>query len=209
MSRSRSPAGGWALRRPPPATDAGVTLIELLVVITIVVAIVAIAAPMTASAIEAGRAQQAAAFVAARFRLAHHQAAAQSTSVGVLFDVSGGRTTFRVCRDGNGNGLRRAEADSGVDPCVDGPYDVGVLYPGVTFEVDPTLRGPDNEPGSPDAIRLGHGDLASFSPVGTCTAGSVFLRSRSGLQYVVRLAGATSRTRTLLYDASTRAWRER
>lgn len=202
------PVGGRPPRRRPPTHDAGATLLELALVLALVVMLAAVTTPMAASAIDAGRARQAAAFVAARFRLARQQAASGSASVGLVFDVAGGRSTFRVCVDGNGDGVRRAEIESGLDPCPEGPYDLDVLFPGVRVAVDASLRGPDGEAGSPDAVRFGRGEIASFSPAGTATAGSLFLRSPNGLQYVVRVAGVTARTRILRYEPSTRGWRD-
>jgi prepilin-type N-terminal cleavage/methylation domain-containing protein len=202
------PAGGRALRRRHPASETGVTLVELTIVLAVVAVLAGLTTPMAASAIDASRARQAAEFVAARFRLARQQAASGSASVGVVFESADGRSRFRVCVDGSGNGVRRAEIETGQDPCPEGPYDLDVLFPGVRFAVDAALRGPDGEPGSPEAVRFGRSDIASFSPGGTCTAGSIFVRSPYGLQYAIRVAGATARTRVLRYDASVRGWRE-
>jgi type II secretory pathway pseudopilin PulG len=202
------PVGGQALRRLPPTSDPGATFIELIVALAVVAMLAGVTTPMAASVIDAGRVRQAAGFVAARLRLAREQAASGSTSVALVFDTANGRSSFRVCLDGNGNGLRRTEIDAGQDPCPEGPYDLDVLFPGVSIAVDATLRGPDGEAGSPDAVRFGRGDMASVSPTGTGTAGSLFLRSRAGLQYVIRVAGVTGRTRVLRYDAATRGWRD-
>jgi len=207
MSERRSPVGGMAPRRLPPTTDQGASLIELVVVFGLLVILGAMATPVASAAIEAERVRQAAGFMAARFQLARQQAVSRSASVGVVFDTAGERMTFQVCVDGNGNGIRRAEI-SAQDSCTEGPYDVSVMFPGVRIAVDPATRGPDGEPGSPDAIRFGRGDIVSFSASGSCTAGSLFLRSRSGLQYVVRVAGVTARMRILRYEAATRTWSE-
>ena len=137
--------------------------------------------------------------MASRFRLARLEAVSQSRSIGLVFDQQGGRWTFRVCADGNGNGIRRAEIASGTDACLEGPHDLQAMFPGVQIAVDPTIRGPDGEPPSPDPVRFGTSNLASFSALGSCTAGTLFLRSPMGEQYAVRLAGATGRTRVLRY----------
>jgi hypothetical protein len=162
---------------------------------------------LVTAAVKRGRLKQAAAFVASRFRLARQQALTTSASVGIAFDNTGGRWTFRVCRDGNGNGLRRAEL-GGLDRCEEGPFDVTAMFPSVSFAVDPSVRGPDGEPGSADPIRLGNSDIASFSPAGSCTAGSVFIQATDGTLYLVRVAGVTGRTRVLRYDAPARTWRD-
>jgi hypothetical protein len=104
--------------------------------------------------------------------------------------------------------LRRADVTRGADRCVEGPIDLATQFSGVSIDVDPTLRGPDGEAGSADPVRLGASNLASFSAAGTCTAGSIYLRSARGEQYAVRLAGVNGRTRVLKYDRATRAWRD-
>jgi len=201
------PVGGRAPGRRPP-TETGFTIVELLLVLALLVITAALSAPIAATQLDTGRARQASEFVAARFRLAHQQAVARSSSVAVVFDTAGGRTTIRLCADGNGDGVRRADITSGVDACPESPLDLETLFAGVRIASDPAIRGPDGEPGSADAIRFGRSDLASFSPTGTCSAGSLFLQSRSGTQYVVRVAASTSRTRVLRYDAVTRTWRD-
>jgi type II secretory pathway pseudopilin PulG len=180
----------------------------LLVAFVLIAVLAAMAAPPTVNAMDSGRARQAAGFLASRLRLAKQQAVLHTASVGLVFDAVGARWTFRVCVDGNGNGVRRSEIANGHDACVEGPYDIAQLYPGVSIAVDAALRGPDGEPGSADAVRLGSSDLASFSASGSCTAGSVFLRSAKGEQYIVRIAGTNGRLRILRYDRGTRAWRE-
>ena len=56
------------------------------------------------------------------------------------------------------------------------------------------------------SVRFGASQIASFSPEGSCTAGTLYLRSLRGLQYAVRLGNVTGRTRILRYDAAARRW---
>ncbi len=189
-----------------PGGESGASLPELVIVLVIASLLVAFAVPTTGATIDAGRASQAASVMASRFRLARLEAVSQSRSIGLVFDQQSGRWTFRVCADGNGNGIRRAEIASGTDACLEGPHDLQAMFPGVQVAVDPTIRGPGNEPPSPDPVRFGSSNLASFSALGSCTAGTLFLRSPMGAQYAVRLAGATGRTRVLRYAPATRTW---
>jgi prepilin-type N-terminal cleavage/methylation domain-containing protein len=186
----------------------GASLPELLIVLAVIGIAGAIAVPATVTATDEAHVRQAAAYLAGRLRLARQDAVFHTASTGLLFDLGQGRWTFRVCVDGNGNGLRRSEVTHGTDRCVEDPIDLATQFSGVSIAVDPTLRGPDNEPGSPDPVRLGASNLASFSPTGTCTAGSIYLRSARGEQYVVRVAGVNGRTRVLKYDRGQRAWRD-
>ena len=157
--------------------------------------------PATASVIDASRARHAAGFMSTHFRLARLQALARTRTVGLVFDLVNARWTFRVCSDGNGNGLRRADLAAGVDPCAPEVHDVAQLFPGMAIGVDPQLRGPAGEPGSGDPVRFGVSDILSFSTGGTCTAGTLFLRSSQGTQYAVRISNVTTRTRLLRYEA--------
>jgi type II secretory pathway pseudopilin PulG len=186
--------------------DAGVTLIELLLVMALALTLTAIVVPLTANEMDAVRASHAASFLAARFQLARTQAVSRTASVAVAFDLTPGGWTIRSCIDGNGNGVRRAEMRSGRDVCFDGPYDIDALFPGIVVGVDPTLRGPDGEAGSADPVRFGASNMASFSPAGSCTAGTVYLRSAKGVQYAVRVSGVLGRLRLLRYDPASRQW---
>ena len=192
-----------------PKRETGATLVDLVIVLLAVGVLAAVSAPLAASVVDTSRARHAAAFMGSRFRLARQQAVGLGANVGVVFEQTDDRWSVRVCRDGTGNGIRRADIQSGADPCFDGPYDIGQLFPTVSISVDPTLRGPGGEAGSPDPVRFGTADIASFSPLGSSTAGSLFLQSRLGTQYVVRVGGVTGRIRMLWYEPATRGWRER
>lgn len=185
----------------------GSSFVELLLGLAIVSMLVTVAVPATAYSIDSSRARDAAGFLAARLRLARQHAAFRTAAAGLVFDAVDGRWQVRACQDGNGNGLRRLEIASGIDHCPEGPFDLGHMFPGVTVGVDSSLPGPDGEPGSTDPVRFGASDIASFSPEGSATAGSVYLRSARGLQYAVRVGNVTGRTRVLRYDPGLKAWR--
>jgi type II secretory pathway pseudopilin PulG len=186
----------------------GYSLIELLLVLAAATTLASLALPLTSVSTDAGKARQAASFVATRLRLARQQAVARTATVGLVFDMVNGRWSVRMCADGNNNGVRRADIGSGVDRCLEGPHDLEMMFPGVRVAVDGSLNGPAGEPPSPDAVRFGASDIASFSSSGSCTAGSLFLRSSRGVQYAVRVAGVTGRTRVLRYNPSAGSWDE-
>lgn len=184
----------------------GFTIIELVVVLTILGTLSSLAIPATAQVVDEGRARHAAGLLAAELRTAKQRALQESRASGVVFDFTEGQWTFRTCADGNGDGLRRADVRNAVDDC-GAPRAIHELFPGVETAVDPALPGPDGEAGTDDPVRFGASDMASFSPEGTCTAGTLFLRSRAGTFYAVRVANTTGRIRVLMYDAGRRAWR--
>jgi hypothetical protein len=201
--RGRPPRGRQTLLA---SGDTGAALVDLIIALTIVLTIGGLAMPATAEVIEASRARQAAGFMASQFRLARLRAVASTRSVGLVFDQVGATWTFRNCTDGNANGLRRSDLGSGQDACTSEVVDVAAMFPGMAIGVDPRLPGPAGEPGSGDPVRFGSSNILSFSATGTCTAGTLFLRSARGTQYAVRISNVTTRTRVLRYEAGLRTW---
>jgi Tfp pilus assembly protein FimT len=205
---TRGRTGGASVRdmTGPWQRDDGTSLLELACALAVVILLAGLAAPVTAQAIDAGRARHAAGFVASRFRMARQLAIVGSRSAGLVFDQAAGRWTFRVCIDGNGNGLRRTDIASGADTCPEGPYDIGTAYPGVAIDTDPALPDPAGGAGSSDPVRFGRSDIASFSPSGTATAGTLYIRSARDRHYAIRVANVTGRTRVLRFETGSRRW---
>ncbi|MEZ5318626.1 MAG: GspH/FimT family pseudopilin [Vicinamibacterales bacterium] len=189
------------------ATDAGTSLPELLVAAAVVTTLIGMAVPAVGRVADHLRATEAASAAAGWMRLARFQAIATQTNVGLVFDRTPAGWSWRVCRDGTGNGLSRAEIASGADPCDPG-RDLSAEWPGVRIALDPTLPGPDGTAPGADPVRFGGADVVSFTPVGTATPGTLFLQSEGGEQLAVRVAGATGRTRVLRYERASRTWRD-
>jgi Tfp pilus assembly protein FimT len=200
----RSTHGTWCGRQA--AGDEGTSLVDLLAALTVISIVTSLAVPATAGVIDRVEVRHAAAFVAAALRAAREDAIRSRRATALVFDATGGRWTFRVCVDDNGNGVRRADLSSGDDHCRDAPADVSTRFRHVEIVVDGTLRGPDDSPPSADPVRFGASDMASFSPAGSATPGTVFLRSDAGAQYAVRVGNMTGRTRVLRFDVGTGQW---
>jgi Tfp pilus assembly protein FimT len=187
---------GGARRRPRPArrgTAAGVTFLDAIFALGVMGVLAAIAIPETMAGIERARTVAAARYLAARMGLARAQAVARAAHVALLF--ASGAHGFRVgmYRDGNRNGVRTREINSGVDPVVEAPVRISDLFPGVT-------TAPNNP------ANTGESALISFAPSGTASSGTVYLRGRDGSQYAVRVLGATGRTRVLRFRPATHEW---
>ena len=172
------------------AGSAGYSIVECLAVLALVVVLASAITPVTASAVDEGRARQAAGYIAGELRLARQRAAATGSAEALVFDFTGGRWVFRRCRDGNGNGVRRAEL-AGPDVCPDTPLDLVTLFPGTRIDRDASVPDPGGGAWVPDPVRFGTSDVASFSPAGTATAGTLYLLSGQNVQFAVRVAGPT------------------
>jgi hypothetical protein len=187
------------------ACGAGYSLTECLLAVATAGALAALSVPAAASVAEAARCRQDAATVAARFRLARQRAVTASAAVALVFDRQGGRWAMTLCVDGNGNGVRRAEL-GGADVCPDPPLELDVTLGALRVGVDPAIPDPAGQAGSADPVRFGPSDVAAFTPAGTATPGTLYLRALDGTQFAIRVAGATGRTRVLLFDRRQGAW---
>jgi len=202
-----SSGGRWPAGDPVLGLPAGTSIVELTITLAIVGLCAAMSAPALAGAADAGRAREAAQFLASACRSARMQALTQQRTTSLVFDLRDGHWLMRRCVDGNGNGMRRAEMASGRDTCADAVA-LETLFSGVRLDVPAGLPDPDGGAATTDAVRFGSSDIASFTSLGTASAGTAYVRSSNGAQYAVRVAGATGRARVLQFEPATRKWRE-
>lgn len=186
--------------------SAGFTGVDLVVALSVTLVVSVIAVPLALHTIASARGRHAAAYLAAAIRLARTEAFTSRRPTAVVFDRSSGRWVFRLCRDGNGNGVRRAEISSGVDRCPAQGDDLSQRFPGASIRVDPTIPGPDGTLPSAQPVRFGTSDMASCNPGGGCTPGTVFVASAGGEQFAVRLGSMTGRTRVLRFNRASSLW---
>jgi Tfp pilus assembly protein FimT len=172
--------------------------LDILFALSFMAILSAVAVPQSVTAIDRIRASAGARYLASRMALARTQAVMRSTHVALRFDEESSGVTFRTFTDGNGNGVRTVDIAAGIDS----PLDTSVLladqFPGVEIAVSGSA--------GTDPVRLGTTNLLSFTPLGTATAGSIYVRGRDGSQFAVRILGTTGRTRLQKYIERTTAW---
>ena len=194
--------GRGGIRSPRPlalvAAGGGYTFIEILFVTGLIAILSAIAVPQTLATVDRARATAAARYLASRMAMARSQAVMRSANVALQFEEDRTGITFRMFVDGNRNGVRARDIASRVDQPLDAPARLSDLFPGVAIAAS-------GEAGS-DPLRIGSSNLLSFTPLGTATSGSVYVRGRDGSQFAIRILGATGRVRVQRYESSTRAW---
>jgi Tfp pilus assembly protein FimT len=153
------------------------------------------AAPVFSASINRASTVAAGRYLSGRIALARIQAVRRSQTVAIRFTWDGADASFRTYADGNGNGVRNADIASGIDTPIDSTLTLSSQFSGVVIGTQ------DND----DPIRLGSSNLLSFTPLGTATPGTIYVRGES-MQLAIRIFGATGRTRLLRYDASTGDW---
>lgn len=172
---------------------AGYSLVELMFVAGALAMASAVAVPVITRGLDQFRTRGAARYLASRLQRARAEAVARGANVALCFSRVGARMTFGVFVDGNRNGVLTADIAAGIDHPIAATADLAD-FTGVQFGLVAGVVAPDGTPLAGDPIRFGLSRMASFTPVGTASAGSVYLRGRDGSQYAVRVYGDTGRT---------------
>ena len=182
-----------------PGATAGYTLLELLFVVALVGVVSAMAVPQILSSVDRSQGRVAARYLGSRAALTRTQAVSRGAHVALLFEADPRGISFSVYQDGNRNGVRTLDIRDGRDRQVEPAVRLFEQFPGV--EIALAAGTP-----APGAVQLGGTSLLSFSPQGTSTSGTIYIRGRDGTQWAVRVLGATGRVRVLRYERRTGEW---
>jgi len=178
--------------------------------VAILITLVGIGLPVLTAAQDSLRAYAAARYVSSRLALTRMQAVERSTRVGIFFTAGEHGVQYATYADGDADGVRSDDIRRGIDRRITGDERLEDLFPGVTFalpddvpDVGATRGGAGRDP-----IRIGRSRILTFTPIGTATSGTLYLRGRGAVQLAVRVLGVTGRTRLLRYDARLHKWVE-
>lgn len=190
----------------------GFNLVELIVVLAIGIVIAALGVPPLLELASRVELHLAAQELGGTLRLARSEAARRGFNVAVKFRpgtaVSG--ASYTLYRDGDGDGVLNRDIQTGVDPALTLPRPLQYLSR-MRFGFPPDLRVRD--PGSrrwmttKDPIRFNDSDLASFTPLGTSTSGSVYLTDGKRRLVAVRVFNRTGKVKIIAYDFDEEIWR--
>ena len=192
----------------------GFTLIELLATAAVVMLLAAAVVPPLQNWSAKQQLHLAACELVGALHRARLLAIARRENVAVkLRTAADGRVSFTLYHDGDGDGVRNRDIDSGVDPQIGLPRNLRHFGIRVHFGFPPGK--PPRDPGDPrrrlhklhDPIRFNRSDLASFSPLGGSTPGSLYLTDGKYRLAVVRVFGRTGKIRILHYDPERERWR--
>lgn len=211
--------GGEGAPSPPPFPAArgrrgnGLSLIETVVVLAIAALLLTLGVPRLLTMTRELRVEMAAHELMGVLRTARSAAVRSSANVGVKFHLEeGGRVSYAIYRDGDGDGVRTADIEAGIDPAESPLRELVHLGAHVHFGFP---QGPaPRDPGDPrrrlrnldDPIRFNRSDIASFNSLGGSTPGSLYLTDGLDHLAVVRLFGRTGKAKVLVYDRQREVW---
>jgi prepilin-type N-terminal cleavage/methylation domain-containing protein len=195
------------------SSQRGFQLVELVVVLAVLAIGAFVLVPPLMSLSARLRVDLAAHELAATLREARWLAQRHGTHVAVKFFPQRGRVAFACYRDGDGDGVRNADINSGVDPQLTPPRLLAHWRGRLGFGFPPGR--PPRDPADParrlgrltDPIRFNDSDLASFSALGTSTPGSLYVTDGRRELAVVRLLGLTGKVRVMRWDPDADAWK--
>jgi prepilin-type N-terminal cleavage/methylation domain-containing protein len=194
----------------------GFQLVELLVTLSILALLVLLAAPALTRSASGYSTRLAAQEVQSAMRAARAYAQRHATRVGVKFHVDdeSGSVSWALYRDGDGDGVRTKDIESGIDPLAS-PFTT-LAHFGRRVRFGFPAGEPPRDPSRPhrqitrldDPIRFNRSDIASFSPLEGSTPGSVYITDGAHHLICVRLQNRSGRARLLIYDRQSREWRD-
>ena len=159
-------------------------------VCAVMAVVTAITVPLSLAGVDRARGWAGARFVAARLVRARAEAVGRGAAVAIRIEGDAGAATVSAFADGNHTGVLTRDIDAGIDTRLDGPVALASLFPGVAVTDEGAVR------------------LFSFTPDGTATSGSIYLESRDGSRFAVRVLGTTARVRIERYVAARDEWVE-
>lgn len=191
----------------------GFTLLELVVTVAVLALAATLAAPPLLRASSGLVTRLAAEEVAVTLEHARAFAIRHSMKVGLKFHVAAdGAVSWALYRDGDGDGVRTADIDAGVDPRLTPVR--SLVHFGRTARLGFPRGEAPRDPSDPrrkldrldDPIRFNRSDIASFSPLDGATPGSVYVTDGVHHLWVVRLNNRTARVHLLRWNGAERRW---
>lgn len=187
----------------------GYSLVETLAASAILSVLAGAAVPSLVAARDEARARSAGDHLAALLHATRMEALKRHAHVALRFEPAAAPEGCAMYEDGNGNGVRTSDIEAGDDRRIRPYTALDALFPGVRFGLEPGVPGIDGGESAGDGVRIGRSRLASFSPEGTSTSGTVYLAGRGHRQLAVRILGATGRVRVFEFAWPSGPWRAR
>ena len=180
------------------STERGYSLLEMLVALGIILIMGSVALPNINGYRQEAALLGAAQNFKAEFMKARSIATKKNTQTAIRFEKGdAGQVMFATYIDGNSNGVVAADIAKGLDTRISGPFRLDAGQMGVEVGVLPNASSPDGGPLGSEPIRFGNARMVSFSPIGTGTPGTFYLRTRSSMAGV-RVTPGSARVRIMI-----------
>lgn len=181
-----------------PVAASGYSLLELIVALGVLLLMGSVALPNIIGYRQEVALVGAAQGFKAEFMRARSTATTKNTQTAIRFETDAeGRTVYSTYIDGNFNGVLSTDIAVGVDRRIAGPFRLDAGQSGVDVGVLPNAPSPDGGRLGSEPIRFGSARMVSFSPLGTGTPGTFYLRTKSSMAGV-RVTGGSARVRILI-----------
>lgn len=180
--------------------ERGHTLVEMIVVLAILVIFGTLAIPHIRAYSAEVHLLGAGQVFRGEFRQARSMAVMRGVNTALRFESRGGGWWLATYADGNRNGVLSSEIALGIDKRVAGPRQLTTGAPDVRVAINPGTPAIPPESGTldpADPIRFGSSNMLSFSPLGTATAGTLYLAGPYA-QAAVRVTPGTARVRLMV-----------
>lgn len=192
-------------------TDArGFTLVDTIVAGALCSVLGAIAMPLVGNTLDRERTIVGAQYLSGQLQRARVESLKRARAVAVRVELAGGRTQLQLFMDGDGDGIRQADVDAGIDPPLAPREYLDVHSRGITLRINQPVVDPGTGvdiPADRDPLRIGNSAFVAFSPMGSATNGTLYVAGHRGPQMAIRVFGGTGRVRLLTFDAQARQWR--
>jgi type II secretory pathway pseudopilin PulG len=199
----------------PPVADyaacnkwQGYSFVEVLFALTLLATLGGLTVPQLLATVDYVRAAGAVRYLTTRLHQVRTEAVVRSKDAALQITQTSEGYRFATYLDGNGDGVRTRDIEDGTDPQLTRPEKLPDRFNGVDFGVLPGLPSPDASSAAPgtNPIKLGSSNILTFTPLGTSSSGSLYVRSKGNSQYVIRILGETGKTRVLRFDSRRRLW---
>jgi type II secretory pathway pseudopilin PulG len=204
MSHDSYGSGVWARGR---------TVVELLIVLCVTGMLTVAGLPVLAEARRAAALREATFRISGLMFRCRAHAIMRMRATSLLFEREGG-SGWRcyIAEDGDGDGVRRADLESGRDRIIGEVLHVEGATAGlgiITRERVPDPGGRGALGGNlDDPVRAGRGDIITFTPRSTATPSSVYFTDYHSRMRVLRVYGGTGRVNSLVWRSGWKEWRK-
>ena len=189
--------------------ERGFTLVDTVVAAALCSIMGAMAVPLIGGTLDRERTIIGAQYLAGQLQRARLESLKRGRAVAVRLEVTGDRTSVQLFLDEDGDGVRQADIDGGIDRALNPLEHLDDRSRDISLRVNQVIvdAGGSGEiqPGS-DPLRIGNTALVAFSPLGSSTSGTLYVAGHRGPQMAIRIFGATGRVRLLTFDPSARTW---